>query len=215
MITRFNLKLGVTLSILTILMSNKALAIESPKYTVIYKSEDVEYRQYEPYVVAETIVENSSGYKSASNEGFMRLFRYISGSNNVQESIDMTAPVQLSAVGEDIAMTAPVMRSETDQGWRVAFMLPSKYSVDTAPLPTDTRIKLRPIEGQLMAVVQYSGRWTKRNFEKYKEKLIQGIESEAIESIGAFESAAYDAPYVLPFLRRNEVMVEIKSAPLV
>ena len=86
--------------------------------------------------------------------------------------------------------------------------------METAPLPTDERINLRPVAGQLMAVVRYSGRWTERNYEKHKEKLLTGIETAAIESIGVVESAAYDAPYVLPFLRRNEVMIEVKSAPV-
>jgi hypothetical protein len=214
MITFSDLKRTLTLSLMLVLMSTKALAIESPQYTVIYKDESVEYRQYEPYIVAETFVDNSVNYKSASNQGFMRLFRYITGSNSVQVDIDMTAPVQLSAVSEEIAMTAPVQRVETDQGWRIAFMLPSKFSMETAPLPSDERINLRPVAGQLMAVVRYSGRWTERNYEKHKTELLRGIEDAAIESIGEVESAAYDAPYVLPFLRRNEVMIEVKSAPV-
>ena len=200
---------------MAVLMSNEAMAIESPQYTVVYTDGLVEYRQYEPYIVAETFVDNSVSYKPASNEGFMRLFRYITGNNIVQVDIDMTAPVQLSVVSEEISMTAPVQRAETEEGWRIAFMLPSKFSMETAPLPTDERINLRPVASQLMAVVRYSGRWTERNYEKHKEKLLEGIEAAAIESIGVFESAAYDAPYVLPFLRRNEVMIEVKSAPVI
>ena len=208
-----NMKRNLSLFALIILMSSSALAIESPKYTVVYKDASLEYRQYEPYIVAETVVQNSSSYKRASNEGFMRLFRYITGDNNIQMDIEMTAPVQRNAVSEDIAMTAPVQRVETEQGWRIAFMLPEKFSMETAPLPTDERINLRPVAGQLMAVVRYSGRWTERNFEKHKEKLLTGIEAHAIEATGVIESAAYDAPYVLPFLRRNEVMIPVDSAP--
>lgn len=214
MITFSDLKRTLTLSLMLVLMSSEAMAIESPQYTVVYTDESVEYRQYEPYIVAETFVDNSVSYKSASNQGFMRLFRYITGSNSVQVDIDMTAPVQLSSVSEEISMTAPVQRVETEEGWRIAFMLPSRFSMETAPLPTDERIYLRPVAGQLMAVVRYSGRWTERNYDKHKEKLLESVEAAAIESIGVVESAAYDAPYVLPFLRRNEVMIEVKSAPL-
>lgn len=214
MITFIELKRTLTLTLMVALMSSQAMAIESPKYTVVYSDESVEYRQYEPYIVAETFVDNSVSYKAASNQGFMRLFRYITGSNSVQVDIDMTAPVQLSASSEEIAMTAPVQRVETEEGWRVAFMLPAKFSMETAPLPTDERINLRPVTGQLMAVVRYSGRWTERNYEKHKTKLLEGVEAAAVESIGVVESAAYDAPYVLPFLRRNEVMIEVKSVPV-
>ena len=204
----------LTPSLILILMSTNALAIESPKYTVIYQDESVEYRQYEPYIVAETIVENSSSYRSASNAGFMRLFRYITGNNSVKADIAMTAPVQMSAPSEEIAMTAPVQRTETAEGWRVAFMLPGKYTLETAPAPSDENIKLRLVSGQLMAVVRYSGRWTERNLEKHKEQLLNGINAAGIDGIGEVESASYDAPYVLPFLRRNEVMIEVKSAPV-
>ena len=93
-------------------------------------------------------------------------------------------------------------------------MLPSLFILDTAPLPSVVRIVLRPVPGQLMAVVRYSGRWTARNYEKHKARLLESIESAAVEPLGVVESAAYDAPYVLPFLRRNEVMIEVKSVPI-
>jgi hypothetical protein len=86
--------------------------------------------------------------------------------------------------------------------------------METAPTPGDERISLRLVSGQLMAVVRYSGRWTERNYDKHKKRLSESLEAASIETIGAFESAAYDAPYVLPFLRRNEVMIEVKSAPV-
>jgi len=196
------------------LISTEAFAIESPQYTVICKDDVVEYRQYEPYLVAETVVTNASSYQAASNEGFRRLFRYITGNNSSQSNIEMTAPVQQAVASETIAMTAPVQRVETPEGWSVAFMLPSKFTMETAPLPSDERIALRPVPGQLMAVIRYSGRWTERNYEKHKAQLLEGIESAAVESLGVVESAAYDAPYVLPFLRRNEVMIEVKSVPV-
>jgi hypothetical protein len=211
--TQFNSKRLTVFSLMALLISTNALAIESPQYTIIYKDEVVEYRQYEPYLVAETFVDNTSSYRSASNEGFMRLFRYITGNNSSQSNIEMTAPVQQTAASEEIAMTAPVQRVETPDGWNVAFMLPSQFTMETAPLPSDKRVVLRPVSSQLMAVVRYSGRWTERNYEKHKAQLLESIESAAVEPLGVVESAAYDAPYVLPFLRRNEVMIEVQSVP--
>ena len=125
----------------------------------------------------------------------------------------MTAPVQQAATIEEIAMTAPVQRVETPEGWNVAFMLPSEFTIETTPLPVDERIVLRAMPAQLKAVVRYSGRLTERNYIKHKTRLLESIKSAAVESLGVVESAAYDAPYVLPFLRRNEVMIKVKSVP--
>jgi len=206
-------KLLLPLNLALLLIASKALAIESPQYTVLYEGDVVEYRQYEPYIVAETVVNSSPSFGSASNEGFMRLFGYITGDNSSEVKLDMTAPVQQATAGEKIAMTSPVQQLQTSQGWRVAFMLPSKFSIETAPMPTDERIVLREVPGQLMAVVRYSGRWTERNYEKHKKRLLQSLKFSGIDSLGTVEFAAYNAPFVLPFLRRNEVMIEVKSVP--
>jgi hypothetical protein len=206
-------KLLLLVNLALLFISSKALAIESPQYTVLYEDDVVEYRQYEPYIVAETVVISSSSFGSASSEGFRRLFGYITGDNSSQVELDMTAPVQQATAGEDIAMTSPVQQLQTSQGWRVAFMLPSKFSIEAAPLPTDGRIVLREVPGQLIAVVRYSGRWTERNYEKHRGRLLQSLKASEIETLGTVEFAAYNAPFVLPFLRRNEVMIEVKSVP--
>jgi len=73
------------------LMIEEAMAIERAKYTVVEKEGNFELRQYEPYIVAETIVEGD--FDEVGNEGFRRLFDYISGKNRKQQSISMTAPV--------------------------------------------------------------------------------------------------------------------------
>ena len=200
-------------ALLLLMTTLKANAIEMPDYEVVYTDGSVEYRQYEPYIVAETVVKNSSSYRGSSNEGFMRLLRYITGANESQSDIAMTAPVQQTPASEKIDMTAPVQRNETEEGWRVAFMLPSSFTMDTAPTPTNNEISLRLIPKQLMAVIRYSGRWTERNFNRHKEELLESLEESNIKTIGVAESAAYDAPYVLPFLRRNEVMIEVNSLP--
>ena len=194
------------------------MALEQPDYSVVYKDADIEYRQYEPYLVAETVIENASEYSDAGNEGFRRLFRYITGSNRAQAKIAMTAPVQQAPTSEKIAMTAPVQQTPVKQanvadGWRVAFMLPTEYTLDTAPVPTDTRVQIRPVRGRLMAVLRYSGRWTERNYATKRSQLAAAINAESISPVGDFQSALYNPPYTPPFMRRNEVMIEVSGLP--
>lgn len=189
------------------------MAIEKPDYTVVIEKGDIEYRQYSSYLVAETWVESNTDYNVAANEGFRRLFNYITGDNQGQAKIDMTAPVQQSVGSEKIDMTAPVQRAAVGDGWLVNFMLPGKYTLDTAPIPDDKRIQVVKVPGKLMAVRKYSGRWTAKNYGKHSDKLTSELEQAGIEITGEVVSAVYDPPFMPPFMRRNEVMVPVASIP--
>ena len=133
------------------------MSLEQPDYTVIHREGDVEYRQYDSYLVSETVIENAGSYEAAGNEGFRRLFRYISGGNDSRAKIAMTAPVEQSQGrgSEKIAMTVPVQQSNSAEGWRVAFMLPSKYTLETAPQPRDPRVRVREVPGRLIAALRF------------------------------------------------------------
>ena len=190
------------------------MSLEQPRYQVIYKQDGIEYRLYQPYLVAETIIDDTGDYRAAGNEGFRRLFRFITGANQGSEKIAMTAPVaQAPAAGEKIAMTVPVARSAGADGWRLAFMLPSRYSLDTAPRPTDPRIYIRAVPGRLVAVLRYSGRWTDRNFAERQTQLTAVLDAAGVQINGPVESAAYNGPFMPPFLRRNEVIAPITALP--
>ena len=64
-----------------LITGENAMSLEQPEYTVVYKDGDIEYRQYEPYLVSETVIQSTDDYNDAGNEGFRRLFGYITGSN--------------------------------------------------------------------------------------------------------------------------------------
>ncbi|MGI9341398.1 MAG: SOUL family heme-binding protein [Gammaproteobacteria bacterium] len=192
---------------------DSAMSLEQPDYTVVFRDGDVEYRQYEPYLVSETVIENVSSYQAAGNEGFRRLFRYITGGNVGRAKIAMTAPVAQTLASEKIEMTVPVQQGRSTDGWRVAFMLPTQYTMETAPAPTDPRVQVREVPGRLMAVLRYSGRWTEKNYVKRKDQLRSAIVSESVMPLGDMQSALYNAPFTPPFLRRNEVMVEVDRLP--
>ncbi len=188
------------------------MSYEEPNYTVVLTEGNVEYRQYDTYLVSETVIENSDNYKSAGNEGFKRLFRYITGANKAQAKITMTTPVAQSE-RKKIDMTAPVQQSGTPDKWTVSFMLPAEYTVDTAPVPTDSRVYIREVPGRLMAVSRFSGRWTDKNFARREESLRQALAARQVEALGEVERAVYNAPFSFPFLRRNEVMLAVSEVP--
>ena len=95
----------------------------------------------------------------------------------------------------------------------VAFMLPSEYTLETAPQPTDARVKIRAVPGRLTAVLRYSGRWTESNYNGKRAALLEALQQQSITPLGDVQSAQYAPPSTPPFLRRNEVLVEIDRLP--
>ena len=53
-----------------IFFGGTAMSLEQPEYTVVHTEGDIEYRQYDSYLVSETIIENAGSYEDAGNEGF-------------------------------------------------------------------------------------------------------------------------------------------------
>jgi hypothetical protein len=185
------------------------MAYEEAKYTVIMRDGSFELRQYEPYIVAETIVEGD--FDGAGNEGFRRLFKYISGENQKKQAISMTAPVSQDASSEKIAMTAPVNQERTGGQWRIAFLMPSEYTLETLPQPLDPKVLLKKLPAHRMAAITYSGTWSKKRYEEKKALLDAFIQKQNWRPLGEPVFARYNSPFTLWFLRRNEVLVPVEG----
>jgi hypothetical protein len=183
-----------------------------PDYSVLQKDELFEVREYEPLIVAETLVE--ADFDGAGNIAFKRLFGYISGDNQSAAKIDMTAPVMAldenGNRGEKISMTAPVTGQETALGWRFAFVLPSSYTLENAPMPDNPEVRLAQVPARKVAVVSYSGSLNEVNYDENLKLLQQWMLQNQLKANSLPRVAGYDPPWTLPFLRRNEVMIDIQ-----
>jgi hypothetical protein len=192
-----------------------ALAYEQPKYDIVKKYNGFELRRYAPYIVAETVV--SGNFDDVGNKAFRILFRYISGDNLKKVEIPMTAPVnQIPVVksGEKIAMTAPVV--QTPQGnnkdtYVFSFVMPSKYTLETLPVPEDPRIRLRQVKARLLAARTYSGTWSERRYKQNEAALLEAVRAAGLTVVGEPTFARYNSPFTLWFMRINEVLVEVKE----
>ena len=186
-----------------------AMAIDEPGHTVTEREEPFEIRDYQSYVVAETLVDGA--FESVGNEGFQRLFRYISGANRAAEKIAMTAPVEQEAASARIPMTAPVEQERAGGRWRIAFVLPGSYTLATAPRPTDDRVVLAEVPPRRMAVVRYRGTWSEARYGEELAGLRKFIDERGLTAIGEPVFARYDPPFMPWFLRRNEIQIRVQT----
>jgi hypothetical protein len=187
---------------------------ESVAYTVVAQVGDVELRRYPSVVLAETVA-------TSEREAFGRLFRYIGGDNVAADELPMTAPVEVDGDGTSIPMTARVEQGtgvETghvdggdESGVRMAFYLPEEYDIDSAPQPTDDEVTLRAVPERTLAVRQFSWRPTDGRVARESNRLLETLEAAVVPITGEPFYMGYDAPWTLPFLRRNEVAVEVEA----
>ena len=182
--------------------------VEKPDYKVIQTERNIEIRQYEPMIIAEVEVDGKR--EDAIREGFRLIADYIFGNNTVQRNIAMTAPVQQQE-SQKIAMTAPVQQQSTGRSWQISFVMPSKYSMETLPEPKNDRVRLKEIMTKKFVVIKFSGTNSNENVTEHENQLMNYIEANQIKIIDSPKYAFYNAPWTLPFMRRNEVMIEINQ----
>ena len=191
-------------------LGSAAMAVETPPYKEILREGEFELRLYPALVVAEVTVDGDQ--KEASNKGFRVLAGYIFGANKKRQSIAMTAPVSQQAVSEKIAMTAPVAQTQSAAGvWVVRFTMPSTWSLQTLPVPDDSRVKLRNTEPARFAVLRFSGLAQPDSVAAKSNELLALVKSHDLHAIGPVSLAQYNPPWTPWFMRRNEVMVEVEG----
>ena len=189
-------------------VAGAAMAVEEPAFKEVLREGDFELRDYPALVVAEVTVMGDQ--KEAANKGFRLLAGYIFGGNKQRERVAMTAPVSQRAASEKIAMTAPVAQTRSAEGtWVVRFTMPSRWTMQTLPVPDDDRVILRTIEPARFAVLRFSGRVRPDDVETKSSELLALLASHNLRASGPVSLAQYNPPWTLGFMRRNEVMVEV------
>lgn len=201
----------LTLFLVLLAMSGTIMSqVNEPKFKVIESHGNIEIREYEPLLVAKVRVEGAR--KEAISKGFRILADYIFGNNDPNQKISMTAPV-MQQPGEKIAMTAPVIQQATDHSghWKVSFVMPTEYTLETLPPPNNSQVKVLSIPAKRYAVIRFSGLAGEENLQKHLEELVKYAREIKLQTEGEPIFAFYNPPWTLPFLRRNEIMIEVKE----
>ncbi len=167
-----------------LLMVQNLMAYNESTYRVVFKTDTYEIRYYEERLIVETLYSNQ-------NNGFRKLFKYISGNNKQSQKIEMTTPVNVTEIENQFVMQ---------------FYLPKRFQQNEIPLPSDKTVKISTIEPGYFAVIRYSGFASDKNFHKHREILKSELNADDIKVIGSAIKATYDSPFTLPNLRRNEAI---------
>ena len=159
---------------------------EELKYDVISKSGDFEIRSYEPYISA--VATMKGPYEQVQGDLFRILAAYI-----------LTAPV--------------VLEPESEGAWKMSFSMPSEYTMQSLPKPLDPQVSLVEVPAKKFAVIRFSGSFDDLEKRRSKaEELSKWLSTQPqYKKMSEPVFAGYDPPFTLPFLRRNEVMIEIEG----
>jgi len=172
-------------SLFAVIFAVTAMAIETPDYKVLEQEGKFEVRDYPAMTVARTAMGDGD---------FMRLFRYISGGNESEQKISMTAPVLVQHKGEESGMS---------------FVVPRDVAAKKVPAPKGSEVSVDEMPAAKFAALTYSGRRTDSNETDALAKLRAWMAKKSLRAEGEPVYAYYDPPWTLPFLRRNEVMLRI------
>lgn len=184
-------------------------SVEEVPYETVEAFDGVEVREYPRTVLVETTAPNE-------RTAFGRLFRYIDGNNEAAREIAMTAPVETRdregrSSGTEIPMTAPVRTDETGDGVTMAFYLPAEYGPGDAPVPTDPSVRLVVEPPRTVAAYSFSWFATDGRIRSATDSLLSALAERGIDTRGEPTLLRYDDPRTPPFLRTNEVIVEVDA----
>jgi len=176
--------------------------VETPDYAIVRQEGAIEVRDYPALVVAEVL--RSGDRWSAINQGFSPLAGYIFARERDGEKIAMTAPVTQQRTADD---AAPASSSV----WRVHFIMPKDRRISDLPKPAGSDVSLRQIEPGRRAAIRFSGVATDELIARKESNLRNWLAAQGMRPTGQPIYAYYNDPFTPGFLRRNEVLIDVRG----
>jgi hypothetical protein len=168
--------------------------VEKPAYRRVDADGPIELRDYPELLVAETL--DDGARDAALDAGFGRLAGYIFAK---------------SRGGEAIAMTAPVLSDGADGRWRTRFVMPAQYSRATLP-PPGPGVTIEKVPARRVGAIRFNGRATEGALAAKEDQLREWLAERGLEPAGPAEYGFYNPPFTPPPMRRNEVLIPLRSA---
>ncbi len=202
--------------------------VEQPTYQALASEGPLELRDYPALIVAET--RTTGTRREALEKGFRLLADFIFGANtpsavepatqtpagtetaptDLKTSAMEATSVQVSAKSVRIPMTAPVIQqADGAEGWLVRFVLPRTLTLETLPRPLSAQVRLMALPPARYVAFRFTG-----FVDEQKVKDATAAAEAYAKSLGKTPRgeplvAFYNPPWTLPFMRRNEVLIEV------
>jgi hypothetical protein len=87
--------------------------------------------------------------------------------------------------------------------------MPAAMTLGALPIPSSSKVSLREIPEQLVAVSRFSGRWNLATYLKHVAELESDIAECEFTVNGSPRFARFDPPWTPWFMRRNEIQIPI------
>jgi hypothetical protein len=160
---------------------------EIQPYRVIDSKAGYEVRSYPAHFLVSVWV--NGDMRNSGNSGFGQLFGYISGANQDRQKIPMTAPV---------------LQQKQGDGYWLSFVMPADS--DFPPVPISPDLRVVGVEPVTRVAIKFSGSVSEQKFQSFEAKL-RALATEKLAAGSIY--ARYDGPFKAPFLRRNEVLIDL------
>lgn len=177
---------------------------EQPKFDILEDKDGIEVRRYQPALMAQVTV--TGPRKKAVSDAFDHLAKFIFGENAEGKKMPMTSPVFQMPEGDD------GVDGDESREWTVAFFLSNETTKEEAPEPNDPAVKLHLEPARLVAATRFSGNNTDEGRTEAREKLLTWLAGrQDYTREGELYWAQFDAPFVIPFLKKNEAMMGLQQ----
>jgi hypothetical protein len=148
------------------------------------------------------------GSPTMTGGAFNTLAGYIFGANEAKTNMAMTTPVEIRKDAQ---------HRGAGEAYSMRFIMASPYTTETAPRPMDSKVRLTTTARERLAAREFAGFATEGEVQRQLISLLSLLDRDGVTVVdpASYRIFQYNPPYTLPWLRRNEILVEVKGGPSV
>lgn len=130
------------------------------------------------------------------NKKIETLMAFLDGENDQRLTIKWIAPIRIEHRGKEST---------------ISIVLPGQFTLNNLPKPFQQDIQVVPMPEKVMVVKTYAWFNASWRFEQVRKALLEYLEKNSMRSISPAVEAVFQVNWILPFLCKYEVMMEVEG----